>query len=103
MKYNFVPVFDTKMKKRRSIAPHLAKDANYLLKMGFELIECAPDLSENTKMESNVLEYIKDMEPESPELLDGLWVTKPYDTPKELIEAATIQEKPKRGRPKKQS
>lgn len=98
MKYNFVPVFDTKMKKRRSIAPHLAKDANYLLKMGFELIEGPPE-------EPRIVKELQDMGVKvsvEPEALP-VWVSDPIDTPKEYIEAATIQEKPKRGRPKKQS
>lgn len=112
MKYNFVPVFDTKMKKRRSIAPHLAKDPNYLLKMGFELIEGPP--IENTN------KYFIDGVPVDPPKvasivyangIPGVLVGEdmPLATvPPELIGAElksiTIEEvKPKRGRPKKQS
>lgn len=85
MKYNFVPVFDTKMKKRRSIAPHLAKDANYLLKMGFELIEGPPPTEAEWLPNPSI--------PKDPEVI-------PID---EQTQQVVKEEKPKRGRPKKQS
>ena len=42
-RFGFLPIFDTKKQKRRSIAKHLASDQAYLDKHGFILIE-APEL-----------------------------------------------------------
>lgn len=38
-RFGFLPIFDTKKQKRRSIAKHLAADQAYLDKHGFILIE----------------------------------------------------------------
>lgn len=97
-KYGFVPAFDQKRKKRVSLAPHLAKDPRYLEKMGFELIEKPEDVITKftPQVESTATEFTGTFKD------DQVDHTKSIYHREDMTLTVPIQEKPKRGRPKKQ-